>query len=73
MTTRNEENQTILIFGDGVTGMRLVKDATLQSSFRFGGGTVGNVAVGLINSIYDTTITNIDSLVNTTASEGGRL
>lgn len=72
MVSRNEENQTTIIFGDGITGMKLPKDAIVQATYRYGGGTFGNVSEGLINSLYDTSLTTIESLVNIEPATGGR-
>lgn len=70
--TINENNQTILTFGDGITGMRIPNGATLQSTYRFGGGKFGDLEVGLINNLYDTRITVIESVTNLVPAIGGQ-
>jgi Baseplate J-like protein len=71
ITTINEEDQTIVIFGDGIFGMKPPYDINVFSNYRHGGGTMGNVAVGLINTIVDTLVTGVDRVENTEPATGG--
>ncbi len=49
----DEENQTTLIFGDGVLGAIPPSGATIKVSYRVGGGSHGNVAADMIQTIID--------------------
>ena len=71
VATLNAENQTVISFGDGVTGRRIENGVPLQASYRFGGGSIGNVATGLINNLYESSISAIESLMNAEPATGG--
>lgn len=71
MTTIDEEGRTIIIFGNGVTGMKPPFDCTVASTFRHGGGTFGNQQAGRINHLIDTLVDGIASVVNLEDATGG--
>jgi hypothetical protein len=70
-TSLNEENQTIVSFGDGIFGMRPLYQTNVFSNYRSGGGTKGNLAVGLINTLVDTFVLGVQQVSNTIAATGG--
>jgi hypothetical protein len=71
ITEITEDGETRIVFGDGKSGMRLPVNAELFGDYRFGGGTRGNLAIGLINTLYDDFVPEIDSVTNAIPSTGG--
>lgn len=59
-----------ITFGNGVNGQKVPLNAPIYSTYRVGGGTVGNVAIGKINYLYDD-ISEIESVTNAVAATGG--
>lgn len=58
-------------FGDGINGMiPPIGTDNIKASYRYGGGTAGNLASGEITSLK-TLIGGIDRVVNPVAAEGG--
>lgn len=72
ITNQDEEDRTVIIFGDGISGMRPQFENNIFSNYRHGGGKIGNVASGLINTLADTVVLGIDSVSNTTPAIGGK-
>lgn len=70
-TTLDEENRTVVIFGDGILGMRPVYETNIFGSYRHGGGTQGNLSVGLINTLVDTIVLGVETVSNIEPSDGG--
>jgi hypothetical protein len=70
-TSLNEENQTIVSFGDGIFGMKPSFQINLFANYRSGGGTKGNLAIGLINTLVDTFVLGVQDVTNTVAATGG--
>jgi hypothetical protein len=70
-TSLNEENQTIVSFGDGIFGMRPLYQNNVFANYRSGGGTRGNLAIGLINTLVDTFVLGVQDVSNTVAATGG--
>jgi uncharacterized phage protein gp47/JayE len=67
----DENDNAWVIFGDGVYGMRPpVGSNNLRATYRTGGGAVGNVPAGTINSAK-TSITLLSSVTNPLAAAGG--
>lgn len=55
------DGTTIVIFGDGKFGAILPTNAVILVSYRVGGGSVGNIAVGTINTSISGFITSLNS------------
>lgn len=73
VTELNEEGKTDINFGDGIFGMRPPLDAQIRTNYRYGGGVVGNLAVGKINYIYeaDLEMDGVDRVINHDKTDGG--
>lgn len=70
-TELTEDGGTRLIFGNGVTGIRVPSGAEMLVTFRHGGGTKGNLAAGLINTLVEGDLADIELAVNNEASTSG--
>src|SRR5699024_1707538 len=73
VTSIDEEDQTIIIFSDGVLGMKPIEGDSILVSYRYGGGKLGNLAPNLITNVYeeDFDLDFIDSVTNEDYSTGG--
>lgn len=69
----DEEDRTVVVFGDGVFGMKPVSGQNIFATYRMGGGAIGNLAPNLINYIYDTDndLNFIADVRNETFAQGG--
>jgi hypothetical protein len=70
MMELTEDGETLIIFSDGVTGMRPSFNSLIEVSFRYGGGLKGNLAISKINQLFNS-ISGIDRVENLVASTGG--
>jgi len=52
-TATDENNITYIVFGDGVSGRIPPTGVSIYATYRIGGGSVGNVATGLIQYIIE--------------------
>lgn len=66
----NEDGETIISFGDGVTGMRPVYNSIIETSYRYGGGIKGNLSAGKLNTLVVQN-DDIESLTNEIEATGG--
>lgn len=64
VTEVNEFNETIIQFGNGLSGKIPEANISIKASYRVGGGDIGNVGIGTINSFVDKEFAGI-SLENT--------
>lgn len=64
------DGRTRLTFGDGIFGRRLVENESVNITYRTQGGTQGNIEAGEITRL-STAITNLDSVTNESAFNGG--
>lgn len=55
----NEYNNVKIGFGNGLSGMIPKSGVNIQASYRYGGGEIGNVGIGTINSFVDVEIPGI--------------
>jgi hypothetical protein len=60
----DEMGRTYAKFGDGVNGFKPPSEAPINSSYRVGGGIVGNVPIGSINRLYKSENVLIEYLTN---------
>ena len=69
----DEEDRTIVNFGDGIFGMKPSAGININATYRMGGGVIGNLAPNLISYIYDTDndLNFIDSVYNEEFAQGG--
>lgn len=70
MTTLTEDDETEIIFGNGITGMIVPYGAEVTLDFRVGGGIRGNVSAGKITQLVDE-IAGIEAVENTIEASGG--
>lgn len=71
----NEENQTVVEFGDGILGAIPPDDSVIRVSYRHGGGHIGNLEKGMIREVSDlseSSLEFIDTVINEEATFGGR-
>lgn len=66
----NASGSSFILFGDNISGRVPDPGAIIYATYRVGGGTTGNVAVGAINSILNNTYSGL-SVTNLTAASGG--
>lgn len=66
----NHKNQVVLIGGDGIFGAKLTPGASVQITYYYGGGDVGNCAASAIDQL-SSSLSGLDSVENTTAFTGG--
>lgn len=66
----NPDGRMILTFGDGIFGVRLNPNASVQISYRIQGGSQGNVEAGEINQL-SAVLDNVDSVSNAARTTGG--
>lgn len=52
--TTDEENIVTIQFGNGLSGRIPPRNSTIRAQYRVGGGEVGNVGIGAINTFVDT-------------------
>jgi hypothetical protein len=68
--------QTVVLFGDGQFGQLVPQDAAVIATYRIGGGTQGNVAVGSVNvSVAGTSVGGLVVVPlrnDTSGGQGGR-
>ncbi len=64
------DGRTILTFGDGVFGVRLTPNSSVQVVYRIGGGSQGNVEAGEITAL-STPVENVTSVTNSERTTGG--
>lgn len=69
-TSIDENNVTTIQFGDNVFGHAPAKGVTISATYRIGGGTVGNVAVGTVVELVSP-IVGVQSVTNPGAFAGG--
>ena len=69
MIENNDYNETSVIFGNGSFG-KIPTNAKITCSYYIGGGDIGNVGIGAINTMEDN-IANISSTVNVSQEEFG--
>lgn len=69
----DEEDRTIVKFGDGILGMKPPAEVNVYANYRHGGGSLGDLAPNMITYVYDTDndLSFIESVTNEEASEGG--
>lgn len=65
-----EDSEVLVTFGDGKAGMIPEFGSPIYASIRVGGGTNGNLSIGLINNLVVDN-TDIDSTSNLDATENG--
>ena len=68
----DEEDRTIINFGDGIFGMKPADEVKIYATYRYGGGSEGNVAAELINYLVDTALVGIDRVENIEPATGGQ-
>ena len=59
-----------LTTGDGILGRRLIPNESVNVTYRIGGGSVGNLEIGEIDTLT-TTLDNVESVTNSVAFTGG--
>ena len=69
----DEEDRTVIHFGDGIFGRKIPAGMNVYATYRIGGGKLGNLAPNLINYKYETDmdLNFIDSVYNEEFSQGG--
>jgi uncharacterized phage protein gp47/JayE len=72
ITDTDEEDRTVVIFGNGIFGMKPLQETNIFSNYRFVGGTIGNVSSGLVNYLVDTIVLGVDSVENIEPATGGQ-
>ena len=73
ITLLDEEDRTIIRFGDGILGMIPRNGDLISSTYRIGGGKQGDLAPNLINYVYETDfdLNFIESVRNEDFAVGG--
>lgn len=64
-TEIDENNYTSVVFGDGISGAIPPMNSAIKSQYLVGGGTIGNISAGVIDSLYsvpDMTSSEVTSL-----------
>lgn len=64
ISVTDELNKTYIEFGDSYTGMVIKKNTAVNTSYRVGGGTIGNVGLNTINTFMSSEIVGIQSFGN---------
>ena len=71
-TLNNSDGTTDVIFGDGVEGAMLpTGQNNVQSNYRIGSGSAGNVAAGAISMLMDRPV-GVSGVTNPSAATGGQ-
>ena len=68
----DEEDRTIISFGDGIFGMKPPDEVKIYATYRYGGGSEGNVSTRLINYLVDTALIGINQVENIEPATGGQ-
>jgi hypothetical protein len=66
----NERGVTFIIFGDGASGRVPPAGATIEVTYRYGVGSVGNIGSGLVRDLVSS-ITGITGVTNIAPATGG--
>jgi len=66
----NSSNYSYVVFGDGISGRVPNTGDAITATYRIGGGIVGNVAIGAINTILNNVYNGL-SVKNLVAGTGG--
>jgi hypothetical protein len=64
ITIVDEFNNTYIEFGNGRSGMRVPDNVNVVTSYRIGGGKIGNVGLRTINTLIETEIAGLASISN---------
>lgn len=76
----DENNFVTVKFGDGISGSIPPNLATIKANYTVGGGTIGNISTGLINTVYrvpnltpseSSALNGFLSVTNTSVGTGG--
>lgn len=70
-TDTTDNGQTLILFGNGVTGKVPVRGATIVATYRVGGGVVGNVSALTLTQMI-TPVGNVISVTNGAGASGGQ-
>lgn len=66
----DSRGKMILTAGDGILGRKLVPNESVNVTYRIGGGSVGNLQIGEIDTL-SIGLTNVSGVTNATAFSGG--
>lgn len=63
---KDEVNNIVINFGDGITGLKLPEGALVYVNYRVGGGTKGNVGTNTITEFVNGEVVGIEKIFNPT-------